>query len=120
MELERLYANTPVGTFPNHKFVEHSAQGEEFESLPKTGGGNFHHVIEWFVDDYISLAISTSQEQLRHVTNKVMKGINDVFQADTYDKEYSILLKKLKTQEAQWNLEKEVLGFHFDGIKKTI
>ena len=49
-----------------------------------------------------------------------MKGINDVFQADTYDKEYSILLKKLKRQEAQWNLEKEVLGFHFDGTKKRI
>ena len=30
------------------------------------------------------------------------------------------MLKKIKKQEAQWNLEKEVLGFQFDGIKKKI
>ena len=55
-----------------------------------------------------------------HVANKVMKGTHDVFQTDTDDEEDSISLKKLKKQEAQWNSEKEVLGFHFDGIKKTI
>ena len=49
-----------------------------------------------------------------------MKVIYDVFPADVDDEEDSISLKKLKKQEAQWNLEKEVLGFHFDGIKKTI
>ena len=77
------YVKTPVDTFPNHKFVKHSAQGEEFESLPETGSDNLHYVIEFFVDAYISLAIPTSQKQLRHVENEVMKGINDVFPSDT-------------------------------------
>ena len=47
-----------------------------------------------------------------------MKGIHDVFPEDAYDEEDYIYLKKLKKQEAQWNLEKGVLGFHFDGIEK--
>ena len=51
--------------------------------------------------------------------NAVMKGIHDVFPEDVDDEADSISLKKLKKQEAQWNSEKEVLGFHFDGIKKT-
>ena len=49
--------------------------------------------------------------------NAVTNGIDDVFPADADDEEDSILLKKLKKQEAHWNLEKEVLGFQFDGIK---
>ena len=54
------------------------------------------------------------------MSNSVVKGIHDVFPSDADDEEDSILLKKLKTQEAQWNLEKEVLGFQFDSIKKKI
>ena len=54
------------------------------------------------------------------MANAVMKGIHDVLPADTDDEEDSILLNKLKKQEAQWNLKKEVLGFHFDGIKNKI
>ena len=48
----------------------------------------------------------------------VMNGIHDIVQVDADDEEDSISLKKLKKQEAKWNLEKEVLGFQFDGIKK--
>ena len=53
------HVETPVGTFPNHKFVKHSVQGEEFESLPENGSDNLHYVIKCFVDNYISLAIPT-------------------------------------------------------------
>ena len=52
--------------------------------------------------------------------NAVMEGIHDVLPADEDDEEDSILLKNIKKQEARWNLEKEMLGFHFDGIKKII
>ena len=75
------YAEKPVGTLPYHKFVEHYVQGEQFEQLPETGSDNIHYIIECFVDDYITLAIPTSQEQLMHVENAAMKGINDVFPA---------------------------------------
>ena len=54
IDVAQQYIETPVGTLPNHKFVENSAQGEEFESLPKTGNDNLHYVIECFVDDSTS------------------------------------------------------------------
>ena len=94
--------------------------GEDLESLPKTGSEKLHYFIECFVDNYIYLAFPTSQDQLRHVSNAFMKGIHDVFPSDTDNEEDSISLKNIKKQEAQRKLEKEVLGFHFDGIKKTI
>ena len=49
-----------------------------------------------------------------------MNGIHDVFPKKADNEEASILLNNIKKQEVQWNLEKEVLGFQFDGIKKTI
>ena len=54
------------------------------------------------------------------MSNAVMRSIHEVFPEDADNEEDSILLKNLKKQEEQWNLENEVLGFHFDGIKKTI
>ena len=85
-----------MGTLSNHKFVQHSAQGEESKSLPDTGSDNLHYIIECFFDDFISLAIPTSQEQLRHVSNAVMKGVHDVFPSDTDDEEDSISPRKQK------------------------
>ena len=96
--VDQQYVETPVGTFTNHKFVENSSQGEEFESLPDTGSDNIHYVIECFVDDYISLDIPALQEQLRHVENLVMKGIHDVFPEDADDEEDSIFLNNIKKQ----------------------
>ena len=55
-----------------------------------------------------------------HVANTVMKGIHDVFLENADDEEDSISLKNLKKQQAQWNLENEVLGFHLCCIKNTI
>ena len=78
------------------------------------------HVIEAYIDDYISIAIPASQEQLVHVATAVMSGIYDVFPADTDDDEDPISLKKMKKLEAMWTLNKDILGFTFDGIEKTI
>ena len=60
-DVTQQYVKIPVGIFPNHKFVKHSAQGDDFESLPKTGSEKLHFFIECFVDEYISLVIPTSQ-----------------------------------------------------------
>ena len=78
------------------------------------------YVIEAYVDDYISIATPASQEQLVHVATAVMSGIHDVFPADTDDDEDPISLKKMKKLEAMWALNKDILGFTFDGIEKTI
>ena len=73
-----------------------------------------------YVDDYISLAIPRDKKDLVHVANAVLQGIHDVFPADNNDEEDPISLKKLKKLEAMWALHKDILGFTFDGVEKTI
>ena len=77
-------------------------------------------MVECFVDDFISLAIPTSQQQLEHVATAVMTGIHDVFPPDENDEEDAISLKKLKKFESMWMLQKDILGFTFHGLDKTI
>jgi hypothetical protein len=78
-------------------------------------------MIEVYVDDFMSLVIPVSQAQLRHVAAAVMTGIHDVFPAsDDNDGNNPISEKKLKQLEAQYATLKTLLGFHFDGINKTM
>ena len=115
------YIKTPVGLLPLHKFVNHSTHGTDFETLPdRSANMKLSYVVEAFVDDYIAIAIPTSKEQLAHVVTAVMSGIHDVFPVDSEDENDPISLKKLRLLEAMWALEKDILGFGFDGIEKTI
>lgn len=115
------YAETLIGSLPNHKFLSYTADGEAFAKLPlSTNNANFKYLIECYMDDYISMVIPTSREQLLHVSNSVMTGINDVFPADANDDNDPTSLKKLKKRDGQWELEKDILGFTFDGDGKTL
>ena len=77
-------------------------------------------MVEVYVDDFISLATPTSREQLVHVANAVMSGIHDVFPADKDDSNDPLSLKKILKLESMWALHKDILGFAFDGLEKTI
>ena len=114
------YIETQVRSLPAHKFVTHSTHGTDFETLPETSTSKtLSYVVEAFVDDYIAIAIPTSKEQLHHVATAVMSAIHDVFPAESDDENDPITLKKLRLLEAMWALEKDILGFGFDGIEKT-
>jgi hypothetical protein len=78
------------------------------------------YIVEVYVDDFMSLLIPISQEQLRHVTMAVMTGIQDVFPPDNDDSNDPISEKKLRQQEGQFSTCKMLLGFNFDGIMKTL
>ena len=115
------YIETPVGSLPQHKFMKYSATGNDFHALPKTSDtAALPYMVKVYVDDYIALAIPTSQEQLRHVANGVMMGVHDVFPADAVDAEDPLSLKKMTKFESMWALHKDVLGFTFDGVEKNI
>jgi len=49
-----------------------------------------------------------------------MTGIHKVFPANEVDTEDAISLKKILKGEGQWVLIKDILGFMFDGIEKTL
>jgi len=72
------------------------------------------------VDDYISLAMPRTKEDLHHVANAVMEGIHDIFPADDNDDNDPISYKKLRKLEGMWALTKDILGFTFDGVNKTL
>ncbi len=83
------YCETPVGSLTPHNFVHHVMGSDEFQALPANtpnGRANgFLYVLEVYVDDFISIVIPTSQEQLVHVAMAIMSGIHDVFPADLVD-----------------------------------
>jgi hypothetical protein len=115
------YAEMPLGSLPDHKFAHHAMQNEEVKKLPKTSdNAGFHYIIEVYVDDFISLAAASAQDQLEHVAKAVMHGVHDVFPADEIDDNDPLSLKKLLKLEGEWALLKEVLGFEFDGVAKTM
>ncbi len=80
----------------------------------------FWYMVEVYVDNFMSIVISVSQEQLRHVTNAIMHGMHDLFPPDAEDSNDPILEKKLKKGKGMYKTRKTLLGFNFDGKAKTM
>jgi hypothetical protein len=115
------YIETKVGSLPQHNFTQYLMNNNTVKALPKTGiKSEFHYFLDIYVNDFIPMAVATSQEQLEHVATAIMHGIHDVFPANNIDEEDPISLKGLKQLEGQWALQKDILGFTFDGDKKTM
>ncbi len=72
------------------------------------------------MDDFMSLVIPVSREQLRHVANAMMHVIHDLFPPDNNDDKDPISEKKMKKGEGLYNTEKTLLGFDFNGDAKTM
>jgi len=72
------------------------------------------------MDDFVSLVIPYSREQLRHVSTGTMTGIHDVFPHDDNNGNDPISEKKLKQGNGEYATTKTILGFDFDGVNKTL
>jgi hypothetical protein len=84
-------------------------------NMQEVPADKLRYSVDVYVDDFIPMAIATSKEQQEHVTEAVMHGIHDVFPANTIDEEDPISYKKIMKGEGVWALEKDILGFTFDG-----
>ncbi len=80
----------------------------------------FFYALEVYVDNFMSIVIPTSREQLEHVATAIMTGIHDVFPTNIIDNDDPISKKKLLKGEGQYSLLKTLLGFDFDGKQKTM
>ncbi|KAL7549198.1 hypothetical protein ACHAWF_012467 [Thalassiosira exigua] len=49
-----------------------------------------------------------------------MEGFHDVFESDDEDDVNTISVSKIEKGKGHWALEKELLGFDFDGQKHTM
>ena len=105
------YIETQVGSRPQHKFVQHDAQGKAFKSLPimTNDDGKLQEMVEVYIDDFILLAVPISHEQLVHVANLIMGRIHDMFPADDEDDNNPLLLKNILKLESMRALHKDIL-----------
>ena len=111
------YIETPVGSLALYKFVKLTEVNPDFTELPKSDISDelSNYILEVHMDDYIALSIPSSQDQLHHVVNAIMTGINDVFPLNKDYKEDVISIKNILKKEVAWANIKNVLGFEFDG-----
>ena len=113
------YTNTKVGTIPIHKFTQYT-RGDEGENIADRPGPALRYCLEVYVDDFMSLVIPTTKDQLDHVASAIMTGIHDVFPGNIVDSDDLISLKKLQKGEGTYSTLKTLLGFDFDGTRKTL
>lgn len=81
-QCHRKYIETPIGSMTRHKFIAHTQGTPSYMALPKSMTSSARDLcclVEAYMDDYISLAIYTSQEQLDQVANGIMWGIHMAF-----------------------------------------
>jgi hypothetical protein len=121
-DIATTYIETEIGTLPNHQFEQYTRGAEAVDTLPAVADINnvFRYALEVYVDDFISIVIPASQEQLRHVANAIMEGIHDIFPPDDDDANDPISEKKLLKRDGQYDVLKTLLGIEFDGVGKTL
>ena len=94
---------------PTHRFLHYAMGGADVAQLPPpVHEKSFRYFLDVYVDDFIPLAIATSQQQLAHVASAVMKGIHDVFPAHPNPDDDPISQKKLKKDDGQWAMNKDL------------
>jgi hypothetical protein len=116
------YTKNPISLLPPHKFVKYTKGDPEYKPLPESQKGNngYLYMLEVYVDNFMSLIIPASQEQIRHIATAVMTGIHDVFPPDNVNNDTPISEKKLKKGEGMYSTRKTLLGFDFIGEGKTM
>jgi hypothetical protein len=78
------YIDRLVGTVRMHKFKKYVIGDMEYNALPasNTPSNGFLYTVEVYVDNFMSLVIPVSSEQLRHIAMAVMMGIHNMFPPD--------------------------------------
>jgi hypothetical protein len=75
-DIASTYCNTMVGSLDSHKFIHNVSGDPDFNALPVTTSGSnaneLYCALEVYVDDFMSIVIPTSQEQLLHIATAVM------------------------------------------------
>jgi hypothetical protein len=116
------YCETELGTHPPHKFTHYVIGNHAYEELPETDptGQPFQYLLQVYIDNFVSLVIPTSRDQLHHVSTGTMTRIHDVFLAGDNNFNDPISEKKLKQLDGEYATTKTILGFEFDGLAKTL
>jgi hypothetical protein len=92
----------------------------EASKLPKISNTPtmLQYGLEVYMDDFMSVVIPTSQEQLDHVATAIMTGMHNLFPSNITNKDNPISEKKLFKGEGQYSTLKTLLGLDFDVMQK--
>ena len=94
----------------------------KLQTLLETHQAEFAHLLEVYIDDYIGVLHSADASVLRHATRAMLHGIHSVFPPPTTGNPHDdpISYKKLLAGDGVWAVRKEILGWIFDGILRTM
>ncbi len=99
-DIASTYCDTKVGSLARHKFVQHVTGDADFKALPITSMGtasnNLYYALEVYMDNFMSIVIPTSQDQLQHIATAVMTGIHNVFPTNVVNADNPIAKKSCK------------------------
>ena len=107
------YIETKVNSLHCHKFKHYVVGALACTNLLELADDThvFWFMVKVYVDDFMSLVIPVSREQLRHVVNAIMHGIHDVFPPDNNDNKDPISEKKIKKGKGLYDIKKNALEF---------
>ena len=84
----------------------------------------FQHLFEVYVDDFCALVQSTDEDVIRHHSRALLHAIHEIFpppEVTGHAGENPISQQKLvEEQEGVWAIRKEILGWIFDGLQRTM
>ena len=105
-----------------HKFFEITKGALEYNMLPESAEGEeFRYLLNCFVGDFIGLAILRAKSHLDQVAGGTMHDIHDVFpKKRTEEEDNAIAEVKARRGNARRMVQKDVLGFNFDGNKNAM
>jgi hypothetical protein len=100
--------------------MHHVAGDMAFDMLPATSTSSNAclYVLEVCTNNFMSIVILTSREQLEHIAMALMTGIYSVFPADIINGNEPISEKELFKGEGQCSLFKMLLCFDFNSQQK--
>jgi hypothetical protein len=74
---------------------------------------DFLQLIEVYIDDFIGVIQSTNESHIRQFSRRILDGITKVFPPPE-------LSEKKLIEDGIWDTRKEILGWLFDGMARTI
>jgi hypothetical protein len=117
-------ADKPLGSLPQHPLEEWMECTEEIVQPPEwTPSEQYLRLMEVYVNDFIQLAQTTDPNQLRHLSRAILHGVHLVFPPPSVTGHVGkdpVSMKKLAQGDGRWATRKEILGWIFDGVNRTI
>jgi hypothetical protein len=90
------------------------------QTLLATHNADLFKLLEVHVEDFIGVVHSDGLDVLRHATRAMLHGIHSVFPPSANAEDDPVSHKKLLAGDGVWAARKEILGWMFDGLLRTM